>query len=60
MRNGEIVKEGSPQDIMSDYNTDSLESAFLVICCNQGTNEVLLYFKILISILFLFIQFCVV
>lgn len=42
MRNGKIVKEGSPQDILTDYNTETLESAFLIICCNQDTNEVLL------------------
>ncbi|XP_025415790.1 ABC transporter G family member 23-like isoform X1 [Sipha flava] len=39
MRSGIIVEEGSPQDILYRYGTDSLESAFLTICCNQQLNK---------------------
>ncbi|KAL5245483.1 hypothetical protein ACI65C_012893 [Semiaphis heraclei] len=35
MRNGLIVEEGPPQDILVKYGTDTLESAFLMLCCNQ-------------------------
>jgi hypothetical protein len=40
MRNGVIIEEKSPQDILTKCNTDSLESAFLELCCNQDKNEV--------------------
>ncbi|XP_025415789.1 uncharacterized protein LOC112687357 isoform X2 [Sipha flava] len=39
MRNGVIIEEKSPQDILTKCNTDSLESAFLELCCNQDKNE---------------------
>jgi len=39
MRNGVLVEEGAPQDIISKYEADSLESAFLTICSYQDTNE---------------------
>ncbi|XP_022175207.1 ABC transporter G family member 23-like [Myzus persicae] len=35
MRNGLIIEEGPPQDILVKYGTDTLESAFLTLCCNQ-------------------------
>ncbi|XP_060878331.1 ABC transporter G family member 23-like [Metopolophium dirhodum] len=37
MRNGLIIEEGPPQDILVKYGTDTLESAFLTLCCNQRT-----------------------
>ncbi|CAI6347958.1 unnamed protein product [Macrosiphum euphorbiae] len=37
MRNGLIIEEGPPQDILIKYGTDTLESAFLTLCCNQRT-----------------------
>jgi len=39
MRNGVLVEEGAPEDIISKYRADSLESAFLTLCSNQDTNE---------------------
>ncbi|XP_016664258.1 ABC transporter G family member 20 [Acyrthosiphon pisum] len=39
MRNGVLVEEGAPEDIISKYGADSLESAFLTICSNQDLNE---------------------
>lgn len=33
MRNGKLVENGPPGDILLKYNTNSLESAFLTICC---------------------------
>ncbi|KAF0762245.1 ABC transporter G family member 23-like [Aphis craccivora] len=36
MRNGLIIEEGPPQDILVKYGTDTLEAAFLTLCCNQG------------------------
>lgn len=39
MRNGILVEEGAPQDIISKYEADSLESAFLTLCAYQDTNE---------------------
>lgn len=41
MRNGVLVEEGSPQDILIKYNKDSLESAFLTLCYNQDTEKVM-------------------
>jgi len=41
MRHGILVEEGSPQDILTKYGTDSLEESFLILCCAQETNEVL-------------------
>lgn len=40
MRSGVIIEEGSPQDILIKYDTDSLESAFLTLCYNQENNKV--------------------
>ncbi|XP_060841435.1 ABC transporter G family member 23-like isoform X1 [Rhopalosiphum padi] len=39
MRNGVLVDEGSPQEIMFKYEADSLESAFLKLCSYQDSNE---------------------
>lgn len=40
MSNGKIIEEESPQHILMKYNTDSLETAFLMLCCKQKENEV--------------------
>uniref|UniRef100_A0A2H8TY93 ABC transporter G family member 23 n=1 Tax=Melanaphis sacchari TaxID=742174 RepID=A0A2H8TY93_9HEMI len=40
MRNGVLVDEGSPQEIMFKYTAESLESAFLILCSDQDSNEV--------------------
>jgi hypothetical protein len=40
MRSGVIIEEGSPQDILIKSNTQSLESAFLILCNNQDKNKV--------------------
>lgn len=40
MRNGVLVEEAAPQDIISKYGADSMESAFLTLCSYQDTNEV--------------------
>lgn len=39
MRNGILLEEGSPEDILLKYNSESLESAFLTICCNELEQE---------------------
>lgn len=44
MRNGILVEEGSPQQILTKYSTDSLENCFLKSCCNQDTNKVYIRF----------------
>lgn len=41
MRNGLLVEEGSPQEILTKYSTATLEAAFLTLCCNQNMIEVL-------------------
>lgn len=41
MRNGVLIEEGSPQYILSKYETESLESAFLTLCSYQDTNKVI-------------------
>jgi hypothetical protein len=46
MRNELIIEEGPPQDILVKYGTDTLESAFLTICCNQRTIIKVLYLDI--------------
>jgi len=46
MRNGLIIEEGPPQDILVKYGTDTLESAFLTLCCNQRTIIKVLYLDI--------------
>lgn len=38
MRNGMLIEEGSPQYILNKYETDSLESAFLTLCCKRERN----------------------
>jgi len=40
MRNGVLVEEGSPQYILDKYKTDTLESAFLTLCCKRDENLV--------------------
>lgn len=40
MRNGKLIEEGSPQNILCKYNTNSLESAFLRLCYNREINQV--------------------
>ncbi|VVC43842.1 ABC transporter-like,P-loop containing nucleoside triphosphate hydrolase,AAA+ ATPase domain,ABC [Cinara cedri] len=39
MRNGVLIEEASPQDILVKQNTTSLEEAFLAISCNQKFNK---------------------
>lgn len=46
MRNGLIIEEGPPQDILVKYGTDTLESAFLTLCCNQRAITEVLYLDI--------------
>lgn len=41
MRNGLLVEEGSPREILNKYSADTLEAAFLTLCCNQEIVEVL-------------------
>lgn len=41
MRNGLLVEEGSPREILSKYSTATLEAAFLALCCDQKIIEVL-------------------
>lgn len=40
MRNGVLIEEGSPQHILDKYETDTLESAFLTLCCKRDANAV--------------------
>lgn len=40
MRQGKLVDEGSPQEIRTKYNNNSLEECFLAACCNQERNNV--------------------
>lgn len=40
MRNGELVEEGTPQQILTKYNKETLEECFLTACFNQDTNNV--------------------
>lgn len=40
MRKGVLVDEGSPQHILTKYNTESLEESFLIACHNQEINHV--------------------
>jgi len=46
MRNGLIIEEAPPQDILVKYGTDTLESAFLKLCSNQTTITKVLYLDI--------------
>lgn len=43
MRNGVLIEEASPQYILNKYDTDSLESAFLALCCKRQENRVSLF-----------------
>lgn len=49
MRNGLIVEEESPQQMLTKYETQSLEECFLKACCNQQTNEVYIMSFIILS-----------
>lgn len=40
MRKGVLIEEGSPQDILAKHRTDSLETAFLTICCKKEVDKV--------------------
>lgn len=40
MRNGILVEEDSPNDIIVKYNVESLETAFLKLCYDQDLNKV--------------------
>ncbi|VVC25930.1 Hypothetical protein CINCED_3A000710 [Cinara cedri] len=40
IRNGILVEEGSPQNIITKYRRNTLEEAFLSLCCSQETNEI--------------------
>lgn len=40
MRNGKLIEEGAPADILSKHNVDTLESAFLSLCYNREENQV--------------------
>lgn len=40
MRNGVLIEEGEPCNILTKYETDSLESAFLSVCCKQEEHKV--------------------
>jgi len=40
MRNGQLVEEGPPQDILMKYGTETLEATFLTLCCIQKSNKV--------------------
>lgn len=39
MRNGILLAEDSPKNLLSRYNVDSLEDAFLQLCMKQGVSE---------------------
>jgi hypothetical protein len=39
MRNGILLAEDSPTDILTRYNVESLEDAFLQLCMKQGVSE---------------------
>lgn len=54
MRNGVLVEEGAPEDIISKYGADSLETAFLTLCSNQDANKApLVYFDVNINSFFI-------
>lgn len=40
MRNGVLIEEASPRDILLKQNTTSLEEAFLALSCSQKFNKV--------------------
>jgi hypothetical protein len=39
MRNGILLAEGAPQDILSKCEVDSLEDAFLQLCVKHGVSD---------------------
>lgn len=39
MRNGVIIEEGSPRDVIANNESVSLESAFLKLCYNRDKNN---------------------
>lgn len=41
MRNGKLIEEGSPANIITKYCTNTLEEAFLTLCSRQQANQVL-------------------
>jgi len=40
MRNGVLISESSPQDLLVKQNANSLEEAFLSLCSSQQFDEV--------------------
>jgi len=40
MRNGVLISESSPQDLLVKQNANSLEEAFLSLCSSQQFHEV--------------------
>lgn len=44
MRNGVLIEEANPMDILIKHGSETLEEAFLMLCCNQEKNNVLLRF----------------
>lgn len=56
MRNGVLVEEGSPQEIIFKYEADSLESAFLTLCSHQDSNLAPEVFDININYFFIIYQ----
>ncbi|KAE9545466.1 hypothetical protein AGLY_001009 [Aphis glycines] len=56
MRNGVLVEEGSPQEIIFKYEADSLESAFLTLCSHQDSNLAPKVFDININYFFIIYQ----
>jgi len=60
MRNGILVEEGSPRDILTKYGADSLEASFLILCRAKKTNEVL-EFSLLNThrYIYIFIYLCI-
>lgn len=46
MRKGKLLKECPPEKMLSEFNTDSLETAFLTLCEEQPVLQVrILIFK---------------
>lgn len=41
MRNGVLIKEASPEDLLTQENTNSLEEAFLSLSRRQIVNQVI-------------------
>jgi len=56
MRNGVLVEEGSPQEIIFKYEADSLESAFLTLCSYQDSNLAPKVFDMNINYFFIICQ----